>query len=575
MTLAAGSAPRDSRVDRSVGEAPAAASRFLRRVGPCARPLVAALSLLSALTATTTAAADVCYQHPVSGYHISNPFGAPGPYYSTGYHRGVDYAGLPVGTPVGAIAEGTVVSSLWQDCQGNVVVVQHPDGRFSSYSHLLSGSRAAVGTGVSRGDTVGQLGATGECLDGAHLHLTLSNSATGYAYGDVVDPYAFIEEHKVCSCDAKGGVFTFSCDGPEAGQTCVRVDEPGDSASSFDDNYLCAPFDFGMKWSSNGKLAGMSCTAVVETAGPNPEAWKDNFLCVPPQSPYQDLEFSMAGPIAGKTCVQWNEPAATSWQDNFLCFREATQFTEGGFAFSSTGPFPGKPCVAVNESADPHTWDDNYFCSPVEIGMKWSSAGPLPDMDCTNVAEGAEPSESTWSDNFVCLPQGAAYKLTWSSAGPIAGKACVRWFEHAEPLSHTWTDNWMCSEPVASSAGGAAGTGAGGAGAAGSTDTAAGSGGAPHGAGGGGAPSTNTGGVGGVAGSAGRGGAGGGAKPAGAAGDFAGGQAGARTDRSTGIDTSSEDGSGCVVGASRSARNPAILVVLALLTARLRRRSPR
>ncbi|MBZ4417082.1 cytochrome c peroxidase [Myxococcus sp. RHSTA-1-4] len=118
-----------------------------------------------------------------------------------------------------------------------------------------------------------------------------------------------------------------------------------------------------------------------------------------------------------------------------------------GLAFSDHGPIPGMSCVSVNESADPAGWSDNYLCSPRPEGLAWSSAGPIAGMRCTQVSEAAEPPETTWNDNYVCVPTSSTLNFTWSMAGPVAGKACVRFHEPADP--QPWMDNYLCyDEPL-------------------------------------------------------------------------------------------------------------------------------
>ena len=109
------------------------------------------------------------------------------------------------------------------------------------------------------------------------------------------------------------------------------------------------------------------------------------------------------------------------------------------FAWSCAGPIDGMVCTQVRESADPHTWDDNYFCAESDLGMRWSSAGPIAGMLCTQIREPADPH--TWDDNYLCLPVDTPYELTWHYAGPGDG-SCVRWSEPADP--HTWNDNYLC-----------------------------------------------------------------------------------------------------------------------------------
>lgn len=250
------------------------------------------------------------------------------------------------------------------------------------------------------------------------------------------------------SCDRTTGDFTFSCDGAQAGQTCVLMDEPGDP-DTWNDNYFCSKRDLGLRWSNAGPIADMDCINVHESSEPNAAAWADNFLCAPKQSPYI-FSYSSAGPIAGKSCVHLNETRdlANSWNDNFLCFEARHTFTNGDFSFKADGVIAGQQCVNVNEPSDPDTWTDNHFCTTrTDVGMQWSNAGAIAGMACANVAESAESQAAIWADNFLCVPPEARVRFHWSSAGPLSGYACVRWFDHAE-TSATWLDNWLCVETL-------------------------------------------------------------------------------------------------------------------------------
>ncbi len=83
-------------------------------------------------------------------------------------HTGRDYP-VNEGTPVKAIADGTVVLAEPQFVTGNSVYINHGDGLISASFHL---SAIAVHTGdiVKRGQIIGKVGATGRA-SGAHLHL--------------------------------------------------------------------------------------------------------------------------------------------------------------------------------------------------------------------------------------------------------------------------------------------------------------------------------------------------------------------------------------------------------------------
>lgn len=189
--------------------------------------LTVAVALVAGLTTTSRQAdASICYAHPFGHVKINDPFGSPRSY---GRHRGVDY-GAGYGTPIGAIAEGTVVVNTWSGCLGNVVVVQHPDGMFSGYGHMHGKSPLPVGTSVSKGSHVGQLGNTGTCTTGPHLHMTLGYAAGSWSSGATIDPIPFINERLSCNKPPSGALDAANAEGitgwafdPEAGKAAIAV----------------------------------------------------------------------------------------------------------------------------------------------------------------------------------------------------------------------------------------------------------------------------------------------------------------------------------------------------------------
>lgn len=88
-------------------------------------------------------------------------------------HYGVDYA-APAGTPVWAVADGTVVSVGWSGGFGKMVVLRHRNGYKTYYGHL-SRYRPGIrrGVRVQQKQVIGYVGATG-LATGPHLDYRLS-----------------------------------------------------------------------------------------------------------------------------------------------------------------------------------------------------------------------------------------------------------------------------------------------------------------------------------------------------------------------------------------------------------------
>lgn len=174
-----------------------------------ARPIAGLCALVLVAAPASTALAAVCYQLPFNNPNLDDGWGSLccG---RTSPHRGVDFPQAS-GTAIPSVAAGTVVVNTWSSCLGNVVVVQHGDGMYSGYSHMLVPSPLGPGTVVSQGQQVGQVGNTGSCSKGAHLHLTMSAAQNGYYTGTTVDPYVYIKDHLTCNDPPKGSIDTVDC----------------------------------------------------------------------------------------------------------------------------------------------------------------------------------------------------------------------------------------------------------------------------------------------------------------------------------------------------------------------------
>lgn len=99
-------------------------------------------------------------------------------------HSGVDFA-AGLGTPLYATADGVVTHAGWQSGYGRLVKIQHEFGIETRYAHL-SKLRVKVGQRVSRGQRIGDMGASGR-VTGVHLHYEVRVG------GKAVNPMIYIK----------------------------------------------------------------------------------------------------------------------------------------------------------------------------------------------------------------------------------------------------------------------------------------------------------------------------------------------------------------------------------------------
>lgn len=99
-------------------------------------------------------------------------------------HKGVDFA-AGSGTPIYSTADGVVVHAGWSSGYGRLVKIQHEFGIETRYAHL-SKMRVKVGQRVSRGDRIGDMGASGR-VTGVHLHYEVRVG------GEAVNPMIYIK----------------------------------------------------------------------------------------------------------------------------------------------------------------------------------------------------------------------------------------------------------------------------------------------------------------------------------------------------------------------------------------------
>lgn len=99
-------------------------------------------------------------------------------------HSGVDFA-AGMGTPLYATADGVVTHAGWGSGYGRLVKIQHEFGIETRYAHM-SKMRVKVGQRVSRGQRIGDMGASGR-VTGVHLHYEVRVG------GQPVNPMIYIK----------------------------------------------------------------------------------------------------------------------------------------------------------------------------------------------------------------------------------------------------------------------------------------------------------------------------------------------------------------------------------------------
>lgn len=124
---------------------------------------------------------------PLDSYRLTARFGEYGLWSS--YHTGLDFA-APTGTPIRAVANGTVTSASFDGAYGNKTVVTLDDGTELWFCHQ-SAFGVSTGDTVRSGEIIGYVGGTGN-VTGPHLHLEVRPGG-----GDPVDPDAALRQHGV------------------------------------------------------------------------------------------------------------------------------------------------------------------------------------------------------------------------------------------------------------------------------------------------------------------------------------------------------------------------------------------
>lgn len=145
-----------------------------------AYPTQGELWVVSAASGGGSGSGDFSWPYPLD--YVTSEYGPRG----TGFHEGIDFSGGPAvsGEPIPAIGDGTVTLAQYNGAFGNCVILYHGEingyDRYSLYAHMSTLPVVSVNDVVSKGDTLGPIGNTGNSF-GAHLHMELHRVTPGGA----------------------------------------------------------------------------------------------------------------------------------------------------------------------------------------------------------------------------------------------------------------------------------------------------------------------------------------------------------------------------------------------------------
>jgi murein DD-endopeptidase MepM/ murein hydrolase activator NlpD len=137
-----------------------------------------------------------------AGFRLTNPL--PGARTSSGFgevssirgnrpHGGHDLA-QPSGTPIKAAAPGKVVEAKTDgDGYGNYITIDHGNGWYTRYAHMVEKTPLKEGDVVTAGQQIGKVGSTGNST-GPHLHFEVLKGGLGST--NRLDPEPFLKGDK-------------------------------------------------------------------------------------------------------------------------------------------------------------------------------------------------------------------------------------------------------------------------------------------------------------------------------------------------------------------------------------------
>ena len=145
-------------------------------------------------------------EKPVQTAEFTSGFGVRSDPFRRGaaMHPGIDLAG-PIGTPIYATADGTVLRAGWNSGgYGNLVEIDHGKGITTRYGHM-SAVLVQAGQHISRGQQIGRMGSTGRST-GSHLHYEVRID------GRAVNPIPFMKSNDYLLAMQRKGPGTNSMD---------------------------------------------------------------------------------------------------------------------------------------------------------------------------------------------------------------------------------------------------------------------------------------------------------------------------------------------------------------------------
>ena len=132
----------------------------------------------------------------VGGWGVYDSYGGPRSDVPGGWHHGDDIF-APIGTPVVAVADGTVNRVGWEKLGGWRLWVRDPAGDQFYYAHLSGYAPAVLKSKVvTRGEVIGFVGNTGDAFTTPpHLHFEVHpRKLLHLQYDGAVDPTTYLEK---------------------------------------------------------------------------------------------------------------------------------------------------------------------------------------------------------------------------------------------------------------------------------------------------------------------------------------------------------------------------------------------